>query len=212
MRKIWKDLLLKWQLKRHGASHSEAASLAQLASKLSEIELPVLSSEAKSRIAADIGFKAHPHHQMFVRAWQGAALVAIVSVLVFAQFTKPGSALYGIKKGSDSVRNAAHKIIPFVPAASDDSNQELEQHDDSTNRTDTDDRDATDDTQSSGTSSGDKSDSDAHDDTNTGSDSGSNSGSGSNSDSGGSVSTDGGSNSGSSDGSGSNDGTDPSGH
>ncbi len=109
-----KRLTFKRQLKKQVTSKTESKELLSLARQIEALELPTLSKSAKSQIADDIGFAYHPYRKTFVRSWAGAMAVLAITVLVFAQSAKPGSALYSTRKVSDKVRTTITHNVPLL--------------------------------------------------------------------------------------------------
>lgn len=98
-----KNLLLRRQLRRQGATSQDAKLLSSIADTLSVITPSGLSSSAKKQIAADLGFTSRRHIATPKLAF--ASLAAVFAILiVLAQGAQPGSVLYALKRGSEEVR------------------------------------------------------------------------------------------------------------
>jgi|GEM_PF-1443695 len=105
---------LKRQFSTETTSKAEAQELRSLVQQIEALDLPTLDKTTKSRIASDIGFGYHPYRKTFARSWEGAIAVLVVMVLVFAQSAQPGSALYGVKRGTEKVRTAVTQNVPLL--------------------------------------------------------------------------------------------------
>jgi hypothetical protein len=97
-----KNLLLRRELKRQGATSKDAESMLSIAQVLS-LDVPSLPAEVKKQIAHDIGFK--PQRQIIKPRFAIAgATAAFVVLIVLSQSAQPGSTLYALKRGSEEVR------------------------------------------------------------------------------------------------------------
>jgi hypothetical protein len=97
-----KNLLLRMQLRRQGATREEAKALAEIANKIG-VSTSGLIPQAKSRIARGIGFKQRGHRVNY-RLVLGGSFAALAIMVVVAQSALPGSPLYALKRGSEEVR------------------------------------------------------------------------------------------------------------
>ena len=90
------------------------------------MNLPPLDKDTKARIASEIGFQRGHGHRVFIHTWQGTAILLVV------QHSKPGSALYDVKKGTTKVRNLVTDKLPFVDhnETEDESRHESNHHED----------------------------------------------------------------------------------
>lgn len=179
-------------LQKAGASKRQARDLSEVAGKINDVDIPHLSSDAKARIANDIGFGYNPYRRAMGYAWKGAAAFAVLMIIVLAQPAKPGSALYSVKRGTDKVKSFVQEAIPFIgddkndddnkqPSQKSDEDSKSGEHSDSINEGSSNSEDrsgSSDDSSSSGTNSGSGSSSESG----SGRTSGSSGGSGSSSD------------------------------
>ncbi len=98
-----KDLLLKLELRRNGATAADADAMARIATSIGH-DVPGLSSEAKKRIADEIGFVSRKQFVTAPRLVFASVAVLFMVLVLLAQSSKPGQILYGLKRGSDQVR------------------------------------------------------------------------------------------------------------
>lgn len=80
----------------------ETEQMMRVVKRLESTPLPSLSDKAMQRIAAISGTKSRAPLFTFV-SFSGA-FAALAVIVVAAQFTLPGSPLYGIKRGTEYVR------------------------------------------------------------------------------------------------------------
>jgi hypothetical protein len=112
---------LKRQLRAASSLGDEPKQLAAIARQISGIEMPALDKTAKREIAAQIGFGRQRRQLALVRRWESAVAVLVIVLLVFAQSAKPGSALYSVRKGTNSVRSFVQDKVPFIDNSGHDS-------------------------------------------------------------------------------------------
>jgi uncharacterized membrane protein YgcG len=98
-----KNLLLKLELRRNGATAADADTMARIADSIGR-DVPGLSNDAKQRIADEIGFSAKKSFVTAPRLVFASFAVLFIALVVLAQSAKPGQILYGLKRGSDQVR------------------------------------------------------------------------------------------------------------
>lgn len=97
-----KNIFLKRQLERQGASTKDATELAGVSDELKDV-IPNLDPKAKKQIAQEIGFKPVRVSNSF-RWATGGAFVSLLALVVVAQSAQPGSVLYALKRGTEEVR------------------------------------------------------------------------------------------------------------
>lgn len=97
-----RNIILKQQLRKEGATSQEAGDLAALTSGLQD-SIPHLDASVKQRIAQEIGIGQRPRYTQprFVSA---GAFAAFILVCIIAQFAQPGSPLYALKRATEEVR------------------------------------------------------------------------------------------------------------
>lgn len=99
-----KNIILRWQLRQQGASAKDAKALSSVAKNVGRADSPGLSSDAKKRIAAEIGIANRWQFVTIPRLAIGGALALFAVVVAFSQSALPGTPLYSIKRGSEQVR------------------------------------------------------------------------------------------------------------
>lgn len=113
----------KRQLRQEATDAHEAVELSALARRVSQLKLPELSSEAKARIAGELGFANRRSAQPWMLAAGAAAAIALVSVVTLAQYSRPGSPLYSVKYQTNRLQEFIHPEASKSPLpASDDKN------------------------------------------------------------------------------------------
>lgn len=96
-----KNILLRKQLRRAGATNQEASDLAATAAALHDL-VPHLEASVKQKIAQQIGLKKTPIYARPRFVLAGAFTVLIILSTV-AQFAQPGSPLYALKRATEEV-------------------------------------------------------------------------------------------------------------
>jgi hypothetical protein len=112
---------LKRQLRAGGASHDELDELAAVARQLASADLPSLDRETRLRMAREAGFRYSPEQKKRVHLAEAGFAALLLTVLVSAQFTPPGSALYGIHRETVKVKDAIQNNLPLIPHSEDNS-------------------------------------------------------------------------------------------
>ncbi len=97
-----KNIILKQQLRKAGATSQEARNLTAITDGLRD-SIPHLEPSAKQRIAQEIGIGQRPLYARprFVSA---GAFATVALVCIVAQFAQPGSPLYALKRATEEVR------------------------------------------------------------------------------------------------------------
>jgi hypothetical protein len=99
-----KSVKLQNQLRKEGAGEFESRDLARLADKLEGLKFKGLSRDARDEIARIPDGKRH-FYLPARWAMAGGLAVAVVLVIGVAQTSKPGSALYSVKRGAEKARS-----------------------------------------------------------------------------------------------------------
>lgn len=94
---------LQRDLRKVGATETEAEKLADIAKIMGNIKPRNLSKETKKRLAPYPEAARQPHHLQWAMFGGSFATAALVLVIV-AQSALPGSWLYGIKRGTEDAR------------------------------------------------------------------------------------------------------------
>ena len=97
-----KNIILKRQLRKAGATRQEARELSDISNDLRS-SVPHLGTSVKHQIAQDIGLRQRPIYAKPRFALAGAFAV-IVMLSVAAQFAQPSSPLYALKRATEEVR------------------------------------------------------------------------------------------------------------
>jgi len=115
---IWNNY--KKQLRQDATNATEAAELAALARRISQLKVPALSAKAKARIADDLGFTARRSMQPWMLGFGAMAAIALIAVVTLAQYSHPGSALYSVKHQSDRLQQFIHTETGLTPVPNSD--------------------------------------------------------------------------------------------